>query len=67
MATMNEILIDEEVFQELLEPTDLRIQDVPVRDQRISNRFLELVARLLGFGALAASLLFTVWGWLRLL
>ena len=67
MATLNETLIREEVFQELLEPTDLQIQDAPLADQRVTNVFVELVARLLGFGALGGSLLFMAWGWLRLL
>ena len=67
MPIVNETLIRNETVQRLSGAPDMQTRNVPVQHEQASKLLFDLLARLLGFGALAASLLFTVWGWLRLL
>ena len=67
METASETHVGEGNFEEYFAPTDVQIQDASIRYQQISNTFFGFLARLLGFGALLASLLFMAWGWLRLI
>lgn len=66
MATVNKTLISDGTLQDALEPADLRIQDATIQEVQTTNMFFDLLARLLGLGAILGSLLFVVWCWLRL-
>ncbi len=67
MAMTNETLTSNGTLQEILDVADVQIQDMAAPSQSITDALFGILARLLGFGVILGSLLFAVWGWLRLL